>query len=145
MTVDNRLRDVDELAAAVLRVLAQHFERALGARGLARHQDPFRLLDDCAAAERPLQAVVLAEALQGDVDRDRQLVGIIVEDVREDPALRGFVHVRRIFRGQERDHGAGGFPNDLADQVQGVFRRRPSPTRATSSRSRAVTIPTSLT
>ena len=82
-----------------------------------------------------LQVVVLAEALQGDVDRDRQLVGIIVEDVREDPALRGFVHVRRIFAdksaitGQEASH-------DLADQVQGVFRGRPSPTRATSGRSR---------
>src|SRR5690348_17812522 len=87
MAVDDRLGDVDDLVAVVLRVVAQHFERPLGADPVPSHQDSLGLLDDRAAPECALEAVVLGEALQRDVDRALQLVGGRVDDVCEDAAL----------------------------------------------------------
>src|SRR5947207_954712 len=65
MAVDDRLGDVDQFVAVVLRVLAQHPERSIGVDCVPGHQDPLRLLDQGPAPERALQAVVLGEALQG--------------------------------------------------------------------------------
>jgi hypothetical protein len=79
--------DVGELAAVVLGVVAQHFEGAVGIGRMAGHQDALCLLDQRATAERALQAVVLGEPLQGDVDRALQLFGAGVDDVGEDAAL----------------------------------------------------------
>ena len=75
MALDDRLRDVDELVAVVLRVGAEHLERPVCVDRVARHQDPLRLLDHGPASERPLQVVVFGEALQRDVDRALQLLG----------------------------------------------------------------------
>ena len=69
MAVYDSLRHIDELAAAALRVLAQHCEGRFGVACVTRHQDALRLLDDGAATERALKAVVLGEALQRDLDR----------------------------------------------------------------------------
>jgi hypothetical protein len=88
---------------------------------VAGHQDPLGLLDRGSAPERSLQAVVLGEALQRNVDRARELSGIVVEDVGEDPALGRFVHVGRVLGREERDHGARGFADDLVDQGERVL------------------------
>ena len=74
MALDDRLGDVDELAAVVLRVVAQQLERLVGVDRVTCHQDPLRLLDRGPAPERSLEAVVLGEALQRDVDRALQLL-----------------------------------------------------------------------
>jgi signal transduction histidine kinase len=122
MAVDDRLRDVDQLPAVVLRVVPQHLEGAVGIDRVPCHQDALRLLDQGPPAKGTLEALVLREPLEGDVDRALQLVGIAVDDVGEDAALRSFVHVRRIPRGQQGDHGARGFTDDLRDQLQGMLR-----------------------
>ena len=43
---------------------------------LACHEVPFRLFDLDASPERPLEVLVLVEALEGDVDRALELVGV---------------------------------------------------------------------
>ena len=120
VAVDDRLGDVDELAAVVLRVVAQHLERSVGIDGVAGHQDPLRLLDRRATPERALQAVVLGEALQGDVDRALQLLRGVLDDVRKHAPLGGFVDVAGVLGRQQRDHRAGGLADDLGDQVEGM-------------------------
>jgi len=87
VALDDRLGDVHELAAVVLRMVAEHFERVLLVDRVARHQDALRLLDQRPPPERSLQVVVLGEALEGDIDRALQLLGIGVDDVGEDAAL----------------------------------------------------------
>ena len=69
MAVDDRLRDVDDFVAVVLRVVAQHPERPVGIDRVSSHEDSLRLLDDRAASECALEAVVFGETLQRDVDR----------------------------------------------------------------------------
>jgi hypothetical protein len=64
VAVDDRLGDLDEFVAVVLRVVAQHLERPVGVYSMAGHQVPLRQLDRRPAAERALQAVILGEALQ---------------------------------------------------------------------------------
>jgi hypothetical protein len=121
MAVDDRLRDVDELVAVVLRVVAQHLERPVGIDGVSGHQDPFRLLDRRPPPERALQAVVLGETLQRDVDRALQLLGAAVDNVGEDAALGGLVHVRRVLRREQRDHRTRRLADDLRDQLERVL------------------------
>src|SRR6266496_2187427 len=96
MAVDDRLRDVYELAAVVLRVVPEHLEGAVSIDRVPRHQDAFRLLDQRPPAEGALEALVFRETLQGDVDRALQLLGVAVHDVGEDAALRRFPDVYRI-------------------------------------------------
>ena len=69
MAVDDRLRDVDDLPAVVLRVAPQQLKGAFSVDRVPRHQDAFRLLDQRPPAEGTLEALVLREPLQGDVDR----------------------------------------------------------------------------
>ena len=121
VAVDDRLGDVDEFVAVVLRVVAQHLERSVGVDRVAGHEDPFRLLDRCPAPERALQAVVLGEALQGDVDRALQLLRAAVDDVGEDAALGGLVDVGGVLGREQRDHRAGGLADDLRDQLERVL------------------------
>jgi hypothetical protein len=85
----------------------------------------FGLLDQRTAAEGALEALVLREALQRDVDRALQLGGISVNDVGEDAAPGCFVHVCRVLREEQRDHRAGGLADDLGDQLEGVLRAQP--------------------
>ena len=106
---------------------AQHLECLLAVDRVAGHQDALRLLDHSAAAKRSLQAVVLGEALQRDVDRARQLLGIVVEDVREDAPLGRLVDVRRVLGREQRDHRTRGLADDLPDQVERVLRVQPEP------------------
>jgi hypothetical protein len=42
MAVDDRLRDVDQLPAVVLRVVPEHFEGAVSIERVPRRQDAFR-------------------------------------------------------------------------------------------------------
>jgi hypothetical protein len=85
-------------------------------------EDAFGLLDQRASAEGALEALVLREALQRDVDRALQLGGISVNDVGEDSAPSCFVHVCGILRGEQGDHRAGGLAHDLRDQLEGMLR-----------------------
>jgi hypothetical protein len=71
--------------------------------------------------------LVLREPLQRNVDRALQLGSIAVHDVGEDAALRSFADVRWILRGQQCDHWARGFTDDLRDQLEGVLRAQPEP------------------
>jgi hypothetical protein len=96
VAVDDRLGDVDELAAVVLRVVAQHLERAVAGDRVEGHQDPLRLLDLRAASERPSQAVILSEPLEGDVDRALQLFGGGIDDVGKDTPLGRLANVSGI-------------------------------------------------
>ena len=82
---------------------------------------PFACSISGAASEGSLQAVVFGEALQGDVDRALQLLGGGVDDVGEDAALGRLVDVGGIPCREQRDHRAGGFVDDLADQFERVF------------------------
>jgi hypothetical protein len=59
--------------------------------------------------------------LQRDVERARQLVGIVVDDVGEDPALRGLADVGWIARIQECNHRATGLAHDLSDQLERIL------------------------
>jgi len=45
VAIDDRLRDVDELAAVVLRVVAQQLEGPIGVNRMASHQDALCLFD----------------------------------------------------------------------------------------------------
>ena len=106
----------------MLRVVAEHLECFVGVERMAGHEDALRLLDCRPSAERALEALVLAEALQRDVDRALQLLGAAIDDVGEDAAFRRLTDVCRVVCGEERDHGAGGLADDLRDQVERVFR-----------------------
>ena len=106
MALDDRRGHVAELAAVGLGVVAQPLEGRVGVDRVARHQDPLRLLDQRAPPERSLQALVLGEALEGDVDRALQLVGGAFDDVGEDAALGGLVHVAGVAGVENRDHRA---------------------------------------
>src|SRR5581483_785487 len=88
VALDDGGGDVAELAPVVLGVVAQHLERTVGVDRVAGHQDAFRLLDQRTAPERPLQALILAEALERDVDRALQFLRGTVDDVGEDAPLR---------------------------------------------------------
>ena len=127
MAVDDRLRDVDHLLAVGLGMVSQHPEGQVGVDRMPRHEDALRLLDERAPAEGALKALILRESLQGDVDRALERVGIVIHDVGEDTALRSLVHVSRVVCGQQSDHGAGGFTDDLGDQVERVLRIQPEP------------------
>ena len=107
--------------------VAEHLEGPFLVDAVACHQDPFRLLDHGAAPERPLQVVVLGEALQGDVDRALQLLGVGVDDVGEHAPLRGLVDVGGIVGREQRDHRAGGLVHDLRDQLERVLGAQPEP------------------
>ena len=85
---------------------------------MAGHQDPLRLLDRRPAPERALQAVVLGEPLQGDVDRALQLLRTAVDDVGEDSALGSLVDVGGVLGREQRDHRAGCLADDLRDQLE---------------------------
>src|SRR6185437_16673492 len=95
-------------AAVVLRVVPEHVECPTGIERVARHEDALGLLDQSAPAEGALEALILREPLQGDVDRALELRRISVNDVREDAAPGCFVHVCRILGGEECDYRAGG-------------------------------------
>jgi hypothetical protein len=102
-------------------VVAQHPERLVGIDCVAGHQDSFRLLDHRPAPERSLQAVVLGETLQGDVDRALQLLGGGVDDVGEDAPLGSLVDVGRVLRREQRNYRAEGLADDLGDQIESVL------------------------
>ena len=121
MALDDGRGDVAELAAVVLRVVAEALERRVGVDRVAGHQDPLRLLDQGPPAERALQRLVLGEALERDVDRALQLFRRAVDDVGEDAALRGLVDVGRVVGVQDRDHRARRLAHDLGDERQRVL------------------------
>jgi len=88
---------------------------------VAGHEDALRLFYDRASPKRSLQVLILAESLQCDVDRALQLISGSVDDVGEYPAFGSFVNVRRVACVKNCDHGAGGFANDLRDQLEGML------------------------
>jgi hypothetical protein len=74
-------------------VVAESFERGVGADRVAGHENALRLFDQRAAVRRRLAGLILGEALKGDVDRALELVRSSVDDVGEDAALGGFADV----------------------------------------------------
>ena len=92
---DHCFCDLDESAAVVLRVVTQHVECLVGVDCVPCHEDALGLLDQSAPPEGALQAVVLGESLEGDVDRALELLRGAVDDVREDAASRRLVDVGR--------------------------------------------------
>lgn len=62
------------------------------------------------------------EAVEDDVERGLELIGVVVGDVSEGAPLRRFVGECGIFAVEERDHRAGGLVDDPADHVEGVKR-----------------------
>lgn len=89
MAVDNRLGDVENLAAAVLGVVAKKLEGSLVIESVTLHQDALGPLDHGATAECALEAVVFRKPAQHDVDRALDLRRLTVRDVGEDSALGG--------------------------------------------------------
>ncbi len=107
--------------AVVLRMVAQHLEGSICIDCMAGHQDPLRLLDRGPPPKRSLQAVVLGETLQCDVDRALELGRGVLDDVRKHAPLGGLVHVGGILGRQQCDHRAGRLADDLGDQVEGML------------------------
>jgi hypothetical protein len=63
VAVDDRLGDVDELVAVVLRVIGQHRERLVGVYRVARHQDPLGIVEQVWGSPiRPAAKHTLAQA-----------------------------------------------------------------------------------
>src|SRR6185437_11389539 len=122
-----RLCDVDQLAAVVLRMAPEHVEGAIGIEGVARHQDAFGLLDQRAAPEGALEALVLREALQRDVDRALELLGIAVNDVGEDAEeLQSAIDITlQRFAEYQSLQGAFG-RRALIEQAKGILMARHS-------------------
>jgi hypothetical protein len=145
MTFDGGSGDVAELAPVVLGVVAQHLERPVGVDRVAGHQDALRLLDQRPSPESALEALVLAETLERDVDRALQFLRRTVDDVCEDTALCGFVDVRGVAGVEDRDHRTGSLADDLRDQLQRVDRAFAEPDQGNVGMLLAVTGPTSLT
>jgi hypothetical protein len=123
VAVDDRGGDVDKLVAAVLGMFTEHPEGLIRIDRVAGHQDPLRLLDHRPPAESSLQVVVLAEPLERNVDRALQFLGSRIDEVRENAAFGRLADVSRVFGGEERDHRAAGFADDLFDQLERVLRR----------------------
>jgi hypothetical protein len=69
VTVDDGLRDVDELSISLACLRAEQFERLLFSDRVAFHQDSFRPLGDCAPSERSFEVVVFGKTQQDDLDR----------------------------------------------------------------------------
>jgi hypothetical protein len=88
VTLDDGNGDFADLAPVVLRVVSRHLERPLSVDRVAGRENALRLLDQSAAPERSLETLVLAEALQRDVDRAVELLWRAINDVGEDSALR---------------------------------------------------------
>src|SRR4029078_11774497 len=85
-----------------------------------RRKAPSGVCDKSAACAAAFECVVLGEALEGDLDRALELVGVAVDDVGEDPAAGGLPDVVGVSYLEECDHRAGGLVDDLADQVERV-------------------------
>src|SRR5689334_12301901 len=118
MTLDHHLGDVDQLPAAVLRMVAKQLEGSLGVDRVMTHQDPLGLLDLRAPPESSLEILILGETLERDVDRALQLIGTAVDDVRKHASLGSLMDIRRVVRMQERNHRTRGLSNDLPDQLE---------------------------
>ena len=68
VSVDDRLRDVDELPIAVACVRAEQFEGLILFDRVAFHQDPLRTFGEGAPTESSLEIVVFREAQENDLD-----------------------------------------------------------------------------
>jgi hypothetical protein len=111
----------------VLGVLTEHPEGPVRIDRVAGHEDPLRLLDHRPPSESSLQVVVLGEPLERNVDRALQLLGGRVDEVSENAAFGRLADVSRVFGGQQRDHRATGFADNLLDQLERVLRRETEP------------------
>jgi hypothetical protein len=127
VALDDGLGHIDEPSPCVLGVGAKHLERPLLIYRVARHENPFRLLDYGSPAERSLKALELREPLERDVDCALELLGSGIDDVGEDTALGCLVNVGVVRRREQRDHRTGRLVDDLRDQLEGVLRADPEP------------------
>ncbi len=127
VTVDERLCNVEDLAARTLGVITKQLERPLVRHRVSLHQDTLGALDHSPTAERPLEAVIFRESPQHDVDRTLDFRGVTVGDVGEDSTLRSFVDEAGVVDREQRNHGAGCFTHDPADVVKRVLRALAQP------------------
>ena len=127
MSVDDRGREIHELAVIDTRLLAQHVKRRLLVDPVALHQDALGPLDQRAAPEGSLQIVILGEAAQHDVDRALPVIDVLVVDMREHTPLGRLVDEPRIRLVKQHDHRASRLAHDLVDQRKRVLRALPEP------------------
>ena len=122
MAGDDRLRELDQLAIRSACFVAEHVERGLLVDAVPLHEDPLRPLRHGSAPEGTLEGVVLGAASKDDVDRALHLLGVVfaVCDVGEDPSLGRLVDELSVLHGDDRDHGAARFVDDLIDQLQAI-------------------------
>ena len=69
----------------------------------------------------PCEIVKLRKAAQDDVDRALPVLDVVVADVCEDAALRRLSDEAGVRGVQQDDDRAGGFADDLVDQIQRVL------------------------
>src|SRR5215207_3347160 len=119
----DRLGDVDDLAVQAPGLVTQHLERALLVGRVPLHQDALGPLGDRAAGERALEALVLGEPRQHDVERALQRRRVHAErDVGEDPSLGGLADEGLVLEVEDRDHRARGLGDDPSDEVERALR-----------------------
>ena len=88
---------------------------------MALHEDALGTLDQSAAPEGALEVLILREASEHDVDRALPVLDISIADVGKDASLGRFADEPRVPCVEQDNHGAGGFLDDLVDQVESVF------------------------
>lgn len=120
MTVQERLRDVDNTPIRAPRLVAEEREGCILANPLALHQDSLGSLDERAAAERPLEALILGKAAKHDLDHVLPGRRIVVDDIGEYAELRRFSHEIVVGDRENCNHRAGRFLDDAVDQLEGV-------------------------
>jgi hypothetical protein len=69
VTFDHGLGDVDQFAAAALRVVLEHLEGPVLGDCVAGHEDAFGLFDLGSAPEGTLEVLVFGESAQRDLER----------------------------------------------------------------------------
>jgi hypothetical protein len=120
MPSQDRLSHVDDTAIRPPRFVAEEREGCTLAYSVAFHQDSLRPFDERAAAERPLEALILGEAAEHDLDHVLPGRRIVVDDVGKDAEPRRFSDEVVVGNGENRNHRAGRLLDDAVDQLQGM-------------------------
>src|SRR5664279_1004179 len=86
------------------------------------HEDALGAFDLRAATERSLELVKFGEAAQDDVDRALPVLDVVIADLGKHATLGRFFDEAGIGSVQENYDRAGGFADDLVDQLKRMLR-----------------------